>query len=201
MGLTITYSLLASLGVAVSVIPTMASTALKNIRSKQQKWFDAFVNAYEKVLKFSLSHKVIVLLITVFLFGLSIYGINIIGTSFLPEMDTPQMSATLKAPQGIEKNDLYAINDQVVDRILEIDDVAYVCAMSGSSGGMGLFGGGGSLRGSSPDTSFYILLAENRTMTNKGVERLIIEKTQDRRGVLFTAVTYRCWAVGRGSQY
>jgi HAE1 family hydrophobic/amphiphilic exporter-1 len=172
MGLTIAYSLLASLAVALTVVPTMASTMLKNTQEKKHKWFDHLVHNYEKLLRFSLNHKAIVLCTAVLLFALSIYGITVMGTSFIPEMDSPQMSATLTMPQESEQDDIYAMSDEVMARILEVEAVASVGAMSGSSGMMmGPRGGG--------DTSFFILLDDNRNMTNSEVEKLILEKTQN----------------------
>ncbi len=175
MGLTIAYSLLASLAVALTVVPTMASTVLKSAQAKRHKWFEALVNGYEKVLRFSLNHKAIVMITVVLLFGLSIYGITVMGTSFMPQMDSPQMSATLTMPEGSEKEESYTMSDEVMARILQIDDVASVGAFSGSSGGMGMMGMGSSSGG----TSFFILLKDNRALTNRDVERLILEKTSD----------------------
>ena len=174
MGLTIAYSLLASLAVALTVVPTMASTVLKSAPEKRTRWFDFLVANYGKVLRFSLNHKLLVMAAAVLLFALSIYGVTIMGTAFLPEMDSPQMSATLIMPDGSEREEIYAMSDEVMARILTIDDVASIGAISGSSGGMGMMDGP-----SSGDTSFYILLKDDRTMTNRDVERLIFEYTQD----------------------
>lgn len=173
MGLTIAFSLLASLAVALTVVPTMATTVLKSTQGKQLKWFNSLVKNYEKLLRFSLRHKAVVIVTVVLLFGLSIYGVTIMGTSFIPEMDFPQMSATLTMPEGSEKEEIYAMSDEVMSRILKIDDVSSVGAMFGSAGGMGMMGS------SSGDTSFFILLKDNRTMANSDVERLILANTED----------------------
>ncbi|MCW3490662.1 efflux RND transporter permease subunit [Dethiobacter alkaliphilus] len=175
MGLTIAYSLLASLVVALTVVPSMASTVMKSTNEKKHRWFDALVNKYERVLDFSLRYKFVVLILVVFLFGLSVYGVTIMGTSFMPEMDAPQMSATLTMPEGSEREDTYAMADEVMSRILEIDAVDSVGAMSGNGGGGMMMGGDGSGSGA----SFYILLHEDRQMTNQDVARAILDKTED----------------------
>ncbi|MEG0110402.1 MAG: efflux RND transporter permease subunit, partial [Oscillospiraceae bacterium] len=54
MGLTIAYSLIASLLVALTFVPAMGASVLKNTKEKQHKWFDAFVRGYEKVLAWCL---------------------------------------------------------------------------------------------------------------------------------------------------
>ncbi|HHX76864.1 MAG TPA: MMPL family transporter, partial [Firmicutes bacterium] len=174
MGLTIAYSLLASLAVALTLVPTLAATVLKSSQVKRLKWFDAFVKAYETVLCFSLKKKIPVLAAVALLLGLSIYGVTIMGTSFLPEADYPQMSATMTLPEEREGEDIYALNDEIAKRILEIDDVQSVGAMSGTTGGgMGM----GPMQG---DTTFFILLnEENRTLSNRDVEKIILQRTED----------------------
>ena len=181
MGLTIAFSLLASLAVALTLVPTMASTVLISRPAKPQRWFDLLVRAYRRLLELSLKHKAPVMVAVLFLFGLSIYGSTVMGTAFLPEMDSHQMSATLAIPEGSDGEEATAMNDLVMARILEIDAVESVGAFAGSSGPAmmaGEHGGaGGSARAES--TSFFIMLKEKRSMTNREVERLIYEKVED----------------------
>src|SRR5690606_9670890 len=92
MGLTIAYSLIASLIVALSLVPSMATTVLKNTKEKEHKLFDKLLDVYEKILRWSLSHKGIVILAVTALLILSGYLAGSMGTAFIPEMETPQMS-------------------------------------------------------------------------------------------------------------
>lgn len=174
MGLTIAYSLLASLLVAMTLVPAMGSTLLKKAKEKEHHWFDAIVRVYEKLLGGALRKKPIVLISAVLLLALSIFGTTIMGTAFIPEIDSPQLSASLVMPKGSSREDSYAMNDEVMGRILQIDAVETVGGMAGQQSGMGFMSGG-----SENETSFYILLKEQRTQTNKDVERLIYEKTAD----------------------
>ena len=57
MGLTIAYSLLASLAVALTLVPAMGATALRSAKQKESRWFEKFVNWYEKALRWSLRHR------------------------------------------------------------------------------------------------------------------------------------------------
>jgi len=173
MGLTIAYSLLASLAVALTLVPTMASTFFQKVEAKRLSWFEAMRKGYLKLLRFALDHKFIVLLLVSLLFGLSVYGVTVMGTSFFPEMDSPQLSATLTMPEGSTKEEIYAMNDEVIQRLLEIEAVDSVGAMTGSTGLLELSGS------SSGDTSFFILLKDKRSLTSREVERLIYEKTAD----------------------
>ena len=49
MGLTIAYSLLASLVVALTLVPAMGSTMLRKTKEKKHRWFEGFTNGYETV--------------------------------------------------------------------------------------------------------------------------------------------------------
>lgn len=170
MGLTIAYSLFASLIVALSVIPSMSSTMLKNTKEKSHPWFDKMVKGYVGTLRFSLKYKFIVIVFAVSLLGLSIFGALNMGLEFIPEMDSPQMSASLSLPEEEEPGDNLDLIDEVSERILNIEAVEYVGALSG---GMGM--------GFSNQSSieYYILLKDDRTLSNLDVERLIYEKTDD----------------------
>ena len=176
MGLTIAFSLLASLVIAITVVPTLASSALRNTRSREIGWFTALVRNYEKVLTFSLQRKWIIMLLVAVLFSLSVYGTTVMGTSFLPEIDSPQMSATMDLPDGSTRDEIYAMADTVTERILQVAAVDRVGAMTDSGRMMGMGGGGG---GGSADVSFFILLKDQRRMTNRDVEKEIMAQVAD----------------------
>lgn len=183
MGLTIAYSLIASLIVALTLVPSMGATLLKTTSEKQHRWFDSTVDRYERLLQKTLEHKMLVVIFTVGLLGLSIYLTTTMGTAFIPEVDSPQMSASYEAPEGLETAEVNALNDQVVERILSIDAVDTVGVMRGGGGSFMGFGGGGR-PDQGEDSTFYILLKEDRNLTNKDVEKLIYEKTADLGGEL-----------------
>lgn len=180
MGLTIGYSLIASLIVALTLVPSMGATMLKTTSEKEHKWFDKTVQRYEKLLGIALKYKMIVVLFAVGLLGLSIYLTTTMGTAFIPEVDSPQMSASYEAPEGLETDEVNALNDDIVERILSIDAVETVGVMRGGGGFMGFGGGGGGNNGDA--STFYILLKDDRSLTNKEVEQLIYENTEDLGG-------------------
>lgn len=179
MGLTIAYSLLASLLVALTLVPSMGATLLKKNVAKDHRWFDGFVRVYGKALRFALGQRLAVLLLALALLGVSIYGTTIMGTAFIPEIDSPQMSATLTPPEDMTQGEVFALSDAVAERILAIDAVETVGAMQGGGGGPLGFGGGG---GGGDATTFYIMLKEDRSLTNRDVERLILQGTEDLAG-------------------
>lgn len=174
MGLTIGYSLVASLLVALTLVPVMGANVLGKAKESRNKVFDFFNKYYEKAIRFSLRKKAVVIIPVVLLVLLSFYGITVMGTAFMPEADSPQMSATLTMPINTSRADAYAMSDEVTKRMLEIDAIETIGAMKGDGAGLSMMGGG-----SEDSTSYYIILKEDRDLTNKDVERLIYEKTKD----------------------
>lgn len=180
MGLTIAYSLVASLIVALTLVPSMGATLLRNTSEKKHRWFDGVVNRYEKLLRKALRYKFVVIIFAAALLGLSIFGVTRTGTAFIPEVDSPQMSAAYEAPEGLTREEVNALNDEVAERILSIESVETVGVMRGSGNGMELLGMGGETGNGA--STFYILLEEDRKITNRDVEKLIYEKMEDLGG-------------------
>ena len=175
MGLTIAYSLLASLVVALTLVPAMGAAVLKNTNDKSHRWFDAFVEGYQRLLGWALRHKAPVLSGVTALLAISIFLTTQMGTAFIPAMDSPQMSATLTMPRGAAQQDAYAMADTVMERIAAVDGVETVGAMSGGSGMSSMMGGsssGGSI-------TYYILLSDDRTATNADVSAAIEAQVAD----------------------
>ena len=175
MGLTIAYSLLASLVVALTLVPAMGAAVLKNTKEKSHRWFDAFVEGYQRLLGWALRHKAPVLAGVTALLAISIFLTTQMGTAFIPAMDSPQMSAILTMPRGAAQQDAYAMADTVMERIAAVDGVETVGAMSGGSGMSSMMGGsssGGSI-------TYYILLSDDRTATNADVSAAIEAQVAD----------------------
>lgn len=135
MALTLAYSLLASLIIALTLVPTMSSAMLKNIKPKQHKFQDMALDWYEKLLKFTLNHKVYVLAGAVVLLILSCVLAGMKGFSFMPAMQSTQISTSIEMPEDAEFEEIKEMSDQVIDTIGQVDGVETVGAMqsSGSS--------------------------------------------------------------------
>ncbi|MGL5329529.1 MAG: efflux RND transporter permease subunit [Peptostreptococcaceae bacterium] len=169
MGLTIAYSLLASLLVALTVVPSMSSNLLNKVNEKEHNLFDKFINVYEVVLRKSLAHKWIVIILALGLLGFSGYKTLTMGTSFMPSMDSTQMSVSMEMPKDSKRSDKLAMSDEFIKRVRTIEDVETVGAMEGSS--MGPMG--------ASDMSFYIILKEDKKHSNIEIEDMINEKIEN----------------------
>lgn len=177
MGLTIAYSLLASLIVAVTFVPMVASKTFDHVSEKENKTVNRISDFYARHLGTILDHKAIVLVgVVVLLVGSAALALNR-GFSFFPSMDSTQMSMTLTMPEGTKTlRETADLSDKVIDSVLEIGDVDTVGAMlSGSS--MSMIGLGSD---DSIDTvSYYIECKQDKKHTNDEIAKMIMDKTKD----------------------
>lgn len=176
MGLTIAYSLLASLLIALTVVPAMASKMLtKTKEQKEGKLFGGLTRGYEKLLGAALKGKPVVLLfVVVLLVGSALAAVSN-GTAFMSDMDSTQLTVSVDLGEEATLAETAEVTDEVVRRIMELPDVMDVGAMSSASTMTMLTGGAGS----SNSASIYVTTIEEKTMTNEELGALILEKTAD----------------------
>ncbi len=189
MGLTIAYSLLASLAVALTVVPAMASKVLKIVKQpKESDFFERLSRLYEKSIAIVLKWKAVVLIGVVVLL-LASAGLAISkGIAFMPSMDSTQITITLETPVDSKLEDTAAISDDIVARIRAIDDVQDVGAMAGGNSYASLLGGSSS-SGSTNVVTMYVTLYENKTHSAKEVGKMIEEATADIENITLTINT------------
>ncbi|MDE6433830.1 MAG: efflux RND transporter permease subunit [Lachnospiraceae bacterium] len=177
MGLTIAYSLLASLIIAITFVPMVASRTFDKVSEKENKLISRISEAYVKWLPNALNHKTVVLVITLALFvictGLALSR----GFSFFPDMDSTQMSMNLTMPEGTKTLEETAkMSDKVIDAVSEIEDIKTIGAMLGG-GSMSMLGLGSD--DSIDSVIYYIECKEDKKLSNEEIADLIIEKTKD----------------------
>ena len=161
MGLTIAFSLMASLIVALTLVPAMSATVLKNTREKEQKLFQKVLNIYEKILRFCLKVKIVPLFIATALLAFCIWETTRIGLIFMPEMGGNQMSVTFTAPDELSETEGYELADEAIHFMASVPGVKTVGAMAG--------GGSTSIlsTGSNKDFQFFVLLNEDAAQDNQ----------------------------------
>lgn len=177
MGLTIAYSLFASLLIAMTVVPAMAAGVLsKTKEQKEGRFFGGLIRVYEKTLSLSLRFKPIVLLLVFALLLVSIKASFAKGTAFMPDMDSTQISMTLTLPKDTPLTETAEVTDKVVEKLMEMDEVEDVGAMASTSN-MGMLTGGGNSADNS--TSLYIALREDKERDNQEIAKDIQENIAD----------------------
>ncbi len=132
MGLTIAYSLFASLLVALTLVPAMASTVLTSTNEKENKLFNRMVNSYEKLLKLNLKYKFIVIIMSLVLLVVSIYNAFLMPLEMFPQMDSNQMQMTY-TDKELNKEEIMNNANIIAENIMEIEGVTTVGYSMGSS--------------------------------------------------------------------
>ena len=172
IGLTITYSLVASLLVAMTLVPSMAAALLKRSRKPVKNHFGAFQKFYVRTLRGALRFKPLVLLLAVALLAVTVLQVPKMSMSFMPEVNSTQMTASLALdPEG----DLDAQRDQAVElmeRIMAIDGVATV-GLTGGTGALAMMSGGGG------DLTYYIIVDSAAGRANVDIGRDISAQAEE----------------------
>ena len=177
MGLTIAYSLLASLIVALTVVPAMASGVLSRVTPKEDgRFFGGLIKAYEKVLALALKTKPVVFLLVLVLLVGSAAAAFAKGTAFMPDMDSTQISMTVTLPKDTPLSHTGEVTDEILYKIAEIDEVVDIGAMANASSLTMLTGNGNS---STNETAVYISLDENKKRTNEAIADEIENRISD----------------------
>lgn len=158
MGLTIAYSLFASLVIALTLVPMVASKVLVKQVNQDHHIFEGIKKGYSNILRFSLKHKISVILLVLLLLGASVYGAFSLGTELFPATDSGQINATVTLPAGSQFEDVTDIADEVTAKIQTIEGIESV----GASIGGGMFSMGSIGGSSSTSVSYYITLREER---------------------------------------
>ena len=133
LGLCIGFCLMASLIVALTVVPASASTLLKNSKAKKHPWFDKFQGGYGKFLNWCLDHKAAPLSASILLLALCIVIVLNMGIVLIPEMTGNQISVNVTTPEGLTREESYAMADDMIDILLSVDGVDEVGVMDGSA--------------------------------------------------------------------
>ena len=160
LALTMTYSLLASLIVALTLVPAMASGMLRKEKQTKDTLMPKVLRIYEKAAAWTLDHKAIVLVASaVLLVVTAVFSLSR-GFIFMPEMDMPNVSVSIVMPEDATMEEASALADEVLSRIGSLDGIETAGAMMSSSG-MGMLGGGSGSGGSYNVTVYITLSDEN----------------------------------------
>lgn len=177
MGLTIAYSLFASLFVAMTVVPAMASGTLSRVKpQKEGKFFGGLMKVYGKTLELALKWKPVILILALVLLIISAAAAFSKGIAFMPDMDSTQITMTLTLPKDTPLTKTAEVTDEVVERLMEMEDIVDVGAMASSSSMSMLTGGGNS---ATNETSIYVSLNENKKKDNQVIALEIEESIAD----------------------
>ena len=135
MGLTVTFALFASLLVAVTIVPMLASRFLRAGTTKRQQPMLQFLSrVYRPVISFSLRHRLLMVVVMLTSFALSI-GITATGLrkEYMPKLDEIYTTCVMKMAPGSSLKETYKYVSQVEDAIMAQPEFRSMISLTGLS--------------------------------------------------------------------
>lgn len=174
LALTMTYSLMASLIVSLTLVPAMASGMLRKEHTTKAGFLETkLLPAYEKSVRWALGHKAIVLISCAVLLVVTAVASLVRGFIFMPTMDMPNISVSITMPEESTMEEAVELSDEVLQRISQVEGIATAGAMMNS--GTGLLGGGAQ---SGNNVTVYITL-EDQGASGAAVDKQIEQLCAD----------------------
>lgn len=133
--LTISFSLIASLAVALTVVPMLASRFLrtKPANSVDKRQSKGLYRNYTKALKWVLKRRTLILSITVGLLALSSFAVYKTGTEFLPPTDEGFVSLSVKLPNSASVGKTEEIVSEIEEMARKYEEVDVVVSLIGGN--------------------------------------------------------------------
>lgn len=153
---TFAISLLASLFVSLTLVPTLSAKIMKSgevpegrtgIRGLIDRFshgfdrvFTRIENVYKKFLHYALHHRKTVMITATLIFVLSAASITQLGAEFMPESDVGQLTINTTLPDGAKLEDTDEVMLKIEAKLEEIPEIETVFTRIGTNGGLSLGG-------------------------------------------------------------
>jgi hydrophobe/amphiphile efflux-1 (HAE1) family protein len=145
-GVTVTVAVVLSALIALTLSPMMASLVLKNphevrhnrVYEASERAFDAVIRGYERILKLSLRHRGIVMLLNIALIGVSAWLFIVMPKGFFPQEDTGLIFAFTQADQDISFSGMAERQQAAAKVILADPAVATFGSLIGGASSSGM---------------------------------------------------------------
>ena len=175
MALTIAFSLGASLIIALTLVPALASRMLKKPPKKESKAAGKFMEGYKRLLNWNINHKFLILLIAVVLLVFSVDTALSKGFIFIPDMSTPQMSGMITMDdEDCKIEETAEVSDKIIEKVMAVDGVESAGAMLSSANDLSALSGDVS----NSEVSLYIILEPDTKRTGAEITEDIMEEVK-----------------------
>ena len=146
---TIAVAILVSGLVSISLTPMLCSRFLKPPHSQKHGWFykatermfDTWLRGYDRSLRWSLAHRVVVMAISIALMIGTVFLFTRVPTGFLPTEDQGRLIINVEAKQGIGYEEMTRHMFEVSDIVSHDPDISAYTTNVGSATGAGMNNG------------------------------------------------------------
>src|SRR5699024_6327558 len=135
LALTVSFSLLMSLLVSLTLIPILSSRTLGKKKEKKEdkvsSLFEKVQEFYNKVLRNALNHRAWAMGITVIIFVGAIAPLFLIGGEFFPPIDEGMFIVDVKLPEGTDIKETNNVLTEIEKELVKINEVDTVFSTIG----------------------------------------------------------------------
>ncbi|MBN1594296.1 efflux RND transporter permease subunit [candidate division FCPU426 bacterium] len=135
LAITVIFSLMASLFVAQTLLPVMASRVLKDAKAKDSRWVDnaptqyskIFMTMYRKLLTLAIRYRYIFLGLVIVMLGLAVYLNTKLGSEFMGSVEENKVTCNLTLPAGTKldiSNDLVKRVERFLAKVPEVKNLS-----------------------------------------------------------------------------
>lgn len=148
MALTVSFSHIAALFAAITLVPMLAAKILKKHHDESLPegrsynpavWFgrgmNRLTNGYSFLLKWSLGHRWTIVFITVLMLGGSVFLTKFVGSELMPKTDEGQLNINISLAQGTKFEITNALASKIESQIKDLPDIDTIFTNVGSNGG------------------------------------------------------------------
>ncbi len=174
MCLTITFSLLASLAVALTVAPAASATLMKNAEPKEHRYLEMLMTKYETLVRMCLKKKIIPLGLSVVLLIVCSFAAARTGVVVIPKMSGNQIGIQIKGNQDENIDKTFKLIDETeaeIRKLKGIETVGMIQSATLAAAGAGL---------NNKNFSSMILLKDDYSNRNyevaKKIEKILEKK-------------------------
>ncbi|MDT8861413.1 efflux RND transporter permease subunit [Alkalihalobacillus sp. MEB130] len=177
LALTVGFTLLASLIVALTIVPMLSGLLLPKIKVEEEpkglgkvsagigRFFDKVDNFYRKLLKWAINRKKTIVFGTLILLIASLGGVRFVGLELIPAFDQGEISASFEMPEGTSLEETRESLVELEEYLLDTGVTEVVYTSVGGGGMMGMGGGGAN----SGDLYIRLVPSSERDVTTNDV--------------------------------
>lgn len=133
--LTIAFSLFASLFVALTIVPMLASQLLRKPRENKEeiRRESSFMKSLDQSISWALRNRALVLILTLLLFVGSIYGISRVGSVFLPNTDEGFFTIDVELENGTALSETSKVVEALENELENKENIDLYVSLIGST--------------------------------------------------------------------
>lgn len=179
IALTIGYSLLASLIVALTLVPAMSRKMLRKTKEQKSNKDSKVLNAYEKSLRFVLRHKVVTLIVVVSVLFASVAGALARGFSFMPSMSSTEISVTVQLEDNATFEETVEAAEKINNTMREYKEFDTVGVLVGSTSDLIAMGGISGASDGAGSVTAYGVLNESYAKQSESISEKLEDSFED----------------------